>query len=304
MPHPLSHIESDEDRIVGRILAVLPVKDNWCVEFGAWDGKLSSNTRNLITKKAYSAVLIEADHKRYEDLLVTYSSNKNVISLNAFVDLEGANILDNILKKTPLPHDFDFISIDIDGNDYHVWESFTTYDPKIVCIEHNPTIPTEIDFVQKKDVAVSQGSSLKALTVLGKKKGYELAAVTHCNAIFIRADLYPLLKIADNRPETLRTDTSAVTYIFSGYDGRIILRGKKKFPWHGIVMKESRMQILPWFLRKYPENYNFLQHVVFNIYLGYFFPRIFYYRHIRKSAGRSVTARSSQKSSQNYGEKS
>jgi hypothetical protein len=36
---------------------------------------------------------------------------------------------------------FDFLSIDIDGNDYHAWHAIKNYQPKILMIEFNPTIP-------------------------------------------------------------------------------------------------------------------------------------------------------------------
>jgi hypothetical protein len=102
---------------------------------------------------------------------------------------------------------------------------------------------------------VAQGSSLLSLAKLGKSKGYELAAVTFANGIFVDASLFPKLAIEDNSVRALRVDESKVTYLFSGYDGTIFLRGPENLPWHGLPFKEKRFQMLPQGLRCYPERY-------------------------------------------------
>ncbi len=91
------------------------------------------------------------------------------------------------------------LSIDIDGNDYYIWESIKDYDPKVDIIEFNQAIPSDIEFVQKKDFTLHQGNSLLSLIKLGKLKGYELVATSFCNAIFVKSDLFDLFEIADNR---------------------------------------------------------------------------------------------------------
>ena len=138
----------------------------------------------------------------------------------------------------------------------------------MVCIEYNPTIPTEVAFVQRSEPQISHGASLLSLVRLGKEKGYELAAVTHLNAIFVHNKYFPLLNIANNSPFELRTDSSDITYIITGYDGRTIIRGSGSLPWHGIVYRESKMQQLPRFLRKYPGNYSFWQRILFKLFFS------------------------------------
>jgi hypothetical protein len=234
---------------------MLPSNDKWCVEFGAWDGQHASNVCNLIQNEGYSAVLIESDKKKFAELQKNYKGKKNVITVNKFVGFEDKDNLDHILKMTPTPLDFDFLSIDIDGNDYHAWKAISKYQPKVVCIEFNPTIPTEVSFVQPANPVINQGASLLPLVELGKAKGYELVSVLPYNAFFVKAGYFTLFGIADNAPATLRTDLDSITYLFSGYDGKIFLRGNLKLPWHNIELRESRVQHLPRFLRKYPPNY-------------------------------------------------
>jgi hypothetical protein len=251
--------QTGEDGVIGKILDILPENDGWCVEFGAWDGRHLSNTRNLIESRGYSAVLIEGSEAKYEELRRNYAGQEKVFPVNQFVGFEGGNSLDRILAKTPIPKDFDFLSIDIDGNDYHVWKALTEYRPKVVCVEFNPTIPTEVNFVQEPDPAINQGCSATALYELGKSKGYELVSLLGFNTVFVRSEYFPLFEIEDNSPQALRTSNEAVTYIFSGYDGTLFLRGHRRLPWHNVELDEAKIQHLPKYLRTYPSNFSKLQ---------------------------------------------
>ncbi len=217
--------QGGEDGVIEKVLCTLPRRDRWCVEFGAWDGSYLSNTRNLIEHHGYSAVEIEGNPKKFRALQKNYATNKNVIGINAFVGFQASDRLDRVLESSPVPVDFDFLSIDIDGNDYHVWKATRIYIPKVVCIEFNPTIHTDVDFVQNADPEINQGASLSALVRLGKEKGYELICVLAFNAIFVRKEFFGLFDIVDNSPYTLRKNVDHVTHIFSGYDGRLIFQG-------------------------------------------------------------------------------
>ncbi|HZY78231.1 MAG TPA: FkbM family methyltransferase [Cyclobacteriaceae bacterium] len=262
--------QTGEDGIIEKILEILPARDKWCVEFGAWDGKYLSNTRNLIDHKQYSAVLIEGSTAKFPELKSNFASNPNVYPINQFVGFDSKSNLDTILKDIPIPKDFDLLSIDIDGNDYHVWKAMSVYQPKLVVIEFNPTMSNELAFVQKADGNVNQGCSLAALVPLAKEKGYELVSVLPWNAFFIRKELFPLFEISDNRPETLRTDNSLVTHMFVGFDGYVSLQGSKRMPWHDMTMDEKNFQPVPGFLRKHPPLYNKFQKLMF---LSFYHPR-------------------------------
>jgi len=259
--------QTGEDGIIERILEVLPCSDKWCVEFGAWDGLYLTNTRHLILSKGFSAVLIEADKKKFLELQRNYVQVNSVTAINRFVGFGDNDNLDRILSDTPIPYDFDLLSIDIDGNDYHVWKRVEHYQPKIVVIEFNPTIPTNVRFVQEASPALNQGASLLSLVELGKEKGYELVCVLPFNAFFVRKEFFHLFHLESNEPQVLRTDLSAITYLFSGYDGRVFLRGACTLPWHGIELKEPNIQPLPRFIRRYPGNYTRFQRMAFRLFL-------------------------------------
>jgi hypothetical protein len=239
-----TYSQTGEDGIIANVLKKIPHLDGWCVEFGAWDGQHLSNTCRLIREDSYSAVLIEADPVRFQELKTAFSNCRGeVYTFNGFVGWDGESKLESWLARTPIPHEFDFLSIDIDGNDYHVWNALRTYRPKVVCIEHNPTIHPDVEYVQLADPTVQQGSSLLSLTKLGKDLGYELIAVTFYNAIFVRSEWFSAFGISDNSPRALREDLSIVSHIFTGMDGSIIIRGADMALWHNIRLSRRIRQI-------------------------------------------------------------
>ena len=173
-----------EDGIIEKIFTIIEESDKWCVEFGAWDGKNLSNTYNLLANKNWRGILIEANPRKFKDLLETYKENPQVQCMNKFVNFGGSDSLENILSSTEIPENFDLLSIDVDGNDYHIWSSVKIYNPKVVIIEFNPSIPNDIFFVQDPNFNLNHGNSLLALIELGKTKGYELICTTDVNGIF------------------------------------------------------------------------------------------------------------------------
>lgn len=208
-----------------------------------------SNTLNLILHKGYSGVLIEGNAKLFAKLERNFAGKANVIPIKRYVGFTSQDGLDSILLGTPIPNDFDLLSIDIDGNDYHVWDAIVKYRPKVVIIEFNPTIPSHVDFIQPRDMKVSQGNSILSLTKLAKQKGYELIATTKLNAIYVDSKYFSLFDISDNSIETLRVDNKKITYVFHGYDGTIFIDGYGYLNWHEMPYNVRKMQQLPRFLR-------------------------------------------------------
>jgi len=244
--------QGGEDGILERIFDLVPGMDRWCCEFGAWDGRKYSNTYQLIAHKGWSGVLIEADPVKYEDLKGTYAGNRRAILLNRFVEYGGENVLDNLLAGTPMPVDFDLLSIDIDGNDYQVWASVNRYRPKVVIIEYNQSIPNHVEFVQEANPEICHGNSLLSLTKLAVGKGYQLVAVTDTNAIYVREEFFPLFGIRDNSLPAMRPVAPYVTDIFQLYDGTVVLSGYRRMIWHAVPMPAARFQAVPRYLRTFP----------------------------------------------------
>lgn len=242
-----------EDGIIEQIFNTIGDSNKWCVEFGAWDGKNLSNTYNLIKNKNWQGVLIEASAKKFEELIQTYKENPNAHCIKELVSFEGSQSLDNILSTTDIPENFDLISIDVDGNDYHIWDSLKKYNPKVVIVEFNPSFPNDIFFVQDPDFSINHGNSLLALIELGRSKGYELVGTTSVNGIFVKKEYYPLFNIADNSIHWMYNPQPYSTKIFQLYDGSLFLGGLTKLIWHGVTIASDELQILPRALRNFPD---------------------------------------------------
>lgn len=255
-----------EDGIIENLLERIPNRDNWCVEFGAWDGIHLSNTFNLIKNKAYRPVLIEADKKKFKELQKNLAGFDAVL-VNEFVMFDGDNTLDNILGRTTIPEDFDFLSIDIDGNDYWIFDSLVKYRPKVICIEYNPSIPNDVEYVQPRDFSVKKGSSALSFCQLAQKKSYELIATTRCNLIFVDKRLIHFFRVDDNRLASLRDDSDIRTYAFVGYDGTIIHSRPIHLLWHDFTIGQEELQPLPVILRKFPPDQGVFRRLLFALFL-------------------------------------
>jgi hypothetical protein len=236
--------QNGEDGILEKIFEVIGDKNysKWCVEFGAWDGKHLSNTYNLIVNKGWSSVLIEADPKKFKQLMSNLGDRENLYCFQAWVGFESNDNLESILSKTPIPKEFGLASIDVDGCDYYIWESIQNYKPLVVIIEYNPTVPNDIIFVLDKDMSRRQGSSLLALIELGKQKGYELVAVTRTNGIFILAEKYSLFGIQDNDINKMVCDSGK--RIWQGYDGTIFTSNFSYLGWVRYRIDPEDLQVL------------------------------------------------------------
>ena len=98
----------------------MPPLNQFCVEFGAWNGFHLSNTCSLIQiKKKWDALLIEGDESKFGELKANYINSSQVKTLNRYIDFDE-NSLDNILSEHNAPRKLDLISIEVDGNDWHI----------------------------------------------------------------------------------------------------------------------------------------------------------------------------------------
>ncbi len=168
-----------EDGIIEKIFSIIGTKSKVCVEFGAWDGEYLSNTANLWKNHDWKAILIESDAERIKKV-----QHHNIVTINATVGINHNNSIDYILNQQNISN-IDFMSIDIDGDDYYILENLICR-PEVICIEYNPTIPFWIDCYQQPGQQF--GASLKAMTRLAIEKNYFLVSVTDTNLFFVKKD--------------------------------------------------------------------------------------------------------------------
>ena len=184
-----------------------------------------------------------------------YHDRKDVFCCDRLVELSNSsNSLGEILSSYGVDKNFDFLSIDIDGADFHVWRSLgNKYTPRVVCVEFNPSIPNHVYFVQEENIQIQQGSSLLALVELGKQLGYQLVCTTTFNAIFVRRDLFASLPqtSSDYSLDSLHS-AAMVTDMFQTYDGQLRLAGPQKLLWHRKAINSQKIQPLSRKQQLYP----------------------------------------------------
>ena len=192
--------QNGEDGILEEILKLLGIQnsaDSWCVEFGAWDGKHLSNTFNLVTQ-GWSSVMIEGDSGRFQSLIQTSEEFDNMHIIEAYVSQYNTenNSLDKLLSTTPIPNNFELLSIDVDSYDSDIWDTLQNYSAKVVVIEINGSVPPGI-YWRHKDTpidSVSIGTTFSEMLNIAKQKNYTLVCQPG-NCIFVRNDLLPLLNM-------------------------------------------------------------------------------------------------------------
>ena len=205
-----------EDGVIEEILNRIGIGNAFCVEFGAWDGKHFSNTWQLWHDKGWSAVLIEGDPEKAAQLEKALASFPNVTPHCAYVGSAGENTLDAILEKVGAPQVIDVLSVDIDGDDYHVFNAVNSFSPRVVLIEFNPTIPPHIELVPAPGNYF--GSSALSIYKLAKAKNYSLAACTTANLIFVRNADFNKLGFDEPTLESIMP-THDLTYVITSFNG-------------------------------------------------------------------------------------
>lgn len=237
--------QNGEDGIIEKIFSIIGEQNKWCVEFGAYDGKLHSNTYTLIAERGWNGVMIEGDTGRFNELKENLAGIENVHLIHTFVGWDAdKDSLDKVLSQTPAPADPDLISIDIDGTDWYIWHELTHYRPRVVLVEFNPVIPNDVMFIQSRDFNVVQGCSLRALIELGKAKGYELVCATRYNGIFVLAEEYEKFGIADNSIGAMHQPLMDGR-IFHCYDSKIYTVGMDHLNWVSGGSETTKRTILP-----------------------------------------------------------
>ena len=125
--------------------------------------------------------------------------NKNN-GIKLYAETITSDNINKVFKKYNVPKDIGLLSIDIDGDDWYVWNKLDKkYKPSIVIIEYNFALDNSFPmiYIEQKEKQTRSNvhnnyfnCNLLAMANLGVSKGYSIACVVHCNIIFIRNDLF------------------------------------------------------------------------------------------------------------------
>ena len=187
-----------EDGILQRLTSLIDIRDKTFIEFGVEDF-LESNCRFLLMKDNWSGFVIDGSAAHMVRLKNSYFYWKyDLVAVDAFINRDNIN---DLLQRSGFGPDLGILSINIDGNDYHVLDAIEGFKPRILICEYNAvfgpkrriSVPYDVNFIrsQKHSSNLYFGASLGALVYLTKKKGYSFVGTTSAgnNAFFVRNDL-------------------------------------------------------------------------------------------------------------------
>lgn len=105
--------------------------------------------------------------------------------------------VESLLDGADTPAEPDLLSLDIDGNDYHVLAAIQSRRPRVLVLEYNAQFGAEGNYVMPFDPAhgwsghMAFGAALAPLAALCERKGYALVGcnISGVNAFFVRQDL-------------------------------------------------------------------------------------------------------------------
>jgi hypothetical protein len=190
-----AYSQNDEDGILAEIYRRIGIRDRTFVEIGAGAG-LENNTLALLVQ-GWRGLWVESDRAkaaRARTNLASYVASKALRIENLLAAREN---VDALLRDCAPCVEPDLLSIDVDGNDYHLWQAVQAISPRVVVMEYNASwfppmslaVAYQERFEWKSDTYF--GSSLKALEVLAERKGYHLVGCCFAgvNAFFVRGDL-------------------------------------------------------------------------------------------------------------------
>jgi len=197
--------QNGEDGLIAHLVSAVGTANRYFVEFGTGGG-LENNTAKLILQDRWGGLLIEGNEALHKRISALYAPYLQVKILNRFITKEN---IESIFQSAGVPAEFDLLSIDIDGNDYWVWQALHGYKPRIVVVEYNASYPPPKKMVIAYDPKFVWrgtsyfGASLASLAALGSKLGYALVGTDSrgVNAFFVRRDLLDRSGLRETSPE-------------------------------------------------------------------------------------------------------
>jgi len=187
--------QNDEDGLIAEIFNRIGTTDRSFIEFGIGDG-LENNSYALLFQ-GWRGTWIEGSETATAAIrrgLPNTIASGTLKVIHSFITREN---IDKLLATAGERREVDLLSVDIDGNDFHVFDAITVVDPRVLVIEYNAKFPPPVSFCMDYDANHVWagddcfGASLTFLEVACRRKGYVLVGcnLTGANAFFVRKDL-------------------------------------------------------------------------------------------------------------------
>jgi hypothetical protein len=220
-----AYSQFDEDGILLYIFSLIGFTNRKVVEICAGTGE-ECNTANLIINHSCYGLLFDGDKKNIEHARKFFSEHRSTeffppVCKQAWITKDNIN---QLISENGFSGTVDLLSLDIDGNDYWIWDAVDIIKPRVfICEAHNIcpdneaiTIPYKDEFNYKSEANYHEefrSASPLAMITLSKRKGYRLVGCHKYgfNLIFIYGDIgkaylpeVSLDKISDN-PYTIES---------------------------------------------------------------------------------------------------
>jgi len=202
------------------------------IEFGVQDYQ-ESNTRFLLMNNNWSGLILDGSSGNIAKIVADAQFwRHDLTAVAAFIDRDNVN---DLFSRNGFKGEIGLLSVDIDGNDYWVWESIEVVNPIIVVCEYNSVFGAEhavtvpYDPVFQRSAAhysnLYWGVSLNALCLLASRRGYAFVGCNSAgnNAYFVRRDKLGSLRplecaegYVEARFRESRNRNSELTYLPAG----------------------------------------------------------------------------------------
>ena len=193
--------QNQEDGLTLALLGEVGETNRRFVEIGS--GLSGGNSGFLARECGWSGLMVDGHAAHMAQVGRRFPM---VTAVAAWVTRENVN---DLIGANGFAGEIDLFSLDLDGNDYWIWEAMTACSPRIVILEYNSmfgpdrsvTIPYDPQFDRHRHHTMYYGASLTALARGAARKGYRLVAVepTGVNAYFLRNDLAPHIPACEPR---------------------------------------------------------------------------------------------------------
>lgn len=192
-----------DDGIIQFLVNYLDINEKKFIEFGVTD-YIESNTRFLLMNNNWEGLVMDGNQDAVNTINNSYYYWKyNLIAKKLWVTKNNIN---DFIKDNGFNGEIGLLHIDLDGNDYWIWEALESVSPIIFIAEFNSvfslnpyTVPYSESFYRTSahHSNLYWGCGLTAICELSSKKGYSFIGCNSAgnNAYFVRND-----KLKDIKP--------------------------------------------------------------------------------------------------------
>ena len=188
-----------EDGIIDWLIerAAIPPRLHTFVEFGV-ESYREANTRFLLENRNWRGLVMDGDPALAENLKKDpLFWRYDLAAKSAFITRENVN---DLIGSAGFTGEVGLLSVDVDGNDYWIWEAISVIQPVICVCEYNAvfgdlhaiSVPYDPEFMCSRShfSHLYFGASVAALRSLAARKGYRFVGTTSAanDAFFIRED--------------------------------------------------------------------------------------------------------------------